>query len=53
MSAIKKGNIAVKTYKGQTADSQHTYFDYMLSVIGSKWKLLILYNLGKYGGAEL
>lgn len=38
----------MKAYKGKVEDSQDTYFGYTLSLINGKWKLLILYNLGKY-----
>ena len=33
----------------KTADQEDTYFGYTLSLISGKWKLLILYNLGKQG----
>ena len=36
------------SYKGIVEDSKDTYFGYTLSLINGKWKLLILYNLGKY-----
>ncbi|MDO5293471.1 MAG: helix-turn-helix domain-containing protein [bacterium] len=30
-----------------TQDQQDTYFGYTLSLLSGKWKLLIIYNLGK------
>ena len=39
----------MKTYKGFAEDTDGTYFGYTLSLINGKWKLLILYTLGKNG----
>lgn len=39
----------MKTYKGFVEDTDGTYFGYTLSLINGKWKLLILYTLGKNG----
>lgn len=33
--------------EAKIADQQDTHFGYTLSLIAGKWKLLILYNLGK------
>lgn len=38
----------MKAYKGIVEDGKDTSFGYTLSLINGKWKLLILYNLGKY-----
>lgn len=38
----------MKSYKGIVADNKDTFFGYTLSLINGKWKLLILYNLGKH-----
>ena len=38
----------MKAYKGIVEDREGTYFGYTLSLINGKWKLLILYTLGKH-----
>lgn len=37
----------MKSDQARAADQTDTYFGYTLSLISGKWKLLILYNLGR------
>ena len=39
----------MKEYKGMVADNEDTCFGYTLSIINGKWKLLIIFNLSRYG----
>lgn len=49
ISTIRKGsaNMSMAEYKGKVKNVQDTPFGYTLSVIGGKWKMVIIYLLAE------